>query len=290
MTSEAAALGGASQAADARRRLSAFGRTTRGLKVGAGIVGCYAVVAILAHVIAPYGPITQNISASLQSPSSAHWLGTDALGRDELSRLLYATRYDLFLGVASTGLALGIGALIGVLAGYFRGSLDNVVSRMIDLVLAIPTYALVVVLLFVLGTGALSVIVVLAVTDWVNYARLSRGQVLVTREHDFVAAARLGGIRHLRVMLRHVLPNVSSQLIVLWASDVVMAIGTIAALGYLGIGIQPPTAEWGVMVQDGQNYLLSNWWLSVAPGVAIAVLGIGLALISDGMAGRRPSR
>jgi len=260
--------------------------TRRGLRLGVGIVAGYVLIAVLAPVIAPYGPTQQNIPAALQGPSGTHLLGTDALGRDVLSRLFYAARYDLMLGVAATGLGLLAGTVIGLLAGYFRRGVDAVVSRIIDLLMAIPLYPLLVLFIFVLGGGPVSVIVALAAADWVGYARLTRSQVLVVREQDYIAAARLGGLASRRVILRHVLPNVSTQLVVLWTSDIVAAISTIAALGYLGIGIQPPTAEWGVMVYDGQNYLLSNWRLSFIPGVAIVLLGVGLALISDGLAGR----
>lgn len=257
------------------------------LRVGIAIVSCYVIVAIFAPLIAPYDPLHQNIPNLLAKPSWDHLLGTDRLGRDVFSRLLYASRYDLLLAVSGTALSLLLGTLLGLVAGYFRGIVDIVVGRIIDLLLTIPIYPLLVLLLFTLGSGAASVITAFAVTGWVSYARLSRSQVLVAREQDYVAAAKLGGIGHVRVMARHVLPNVTAQLLVLWASDIVMAIGTIAALGYLGIGIQPPTPEWGVMVQDGQDFLLTSWWLSVAPGVVIAILGIGLALISDGIVGRR---
>lgn len=263
-----------------------LGRSQWGMRIGLGIVGLYVAVAVFAPLIAPDNPLQQDVPIGLQAPSWHHLLGTDSLGRDEFSRLVFADRYDLILAVCSTGLALTIGASVGVLAGYFRGYVDTVVSRVIDLLLAIPLYPLLLLMLFVLGSGTVSVIIVIAATDWVGYARLARAQALVVREQNYMAAARLGGLPSPRVMRRHLLPNVSSQLLVLWSSDIVMVIGTIAALGYLGIGIQPPTPEWGVMVQDGQYYLLTNWWLSFAPGMAIAVLGIGLALISDGIAGR----
>jgi peptide/nickel transport system permease protein len=261
-------------------------RSKWGLRIGLAIVGGYVILAVFAPLIAPYGPNEQNISIALQGPSWHHLVGTDSLGRDEFSRLVFATRFDLLLAVSATGLALFIGTAIGVLAGFFRGYVDTLLSRITDMLMAIPLYPLLVLMLFVLGSGMVSVIVVLAVTDWVGYARLARSQVLVVREQNFIAAARLGGLRSARVMFRHLLPNISSQLLVLWSSDIVMAIGTIAALGYLGIGIQLPTAEWGVMVQDGQDYLLTDWLLSFAPGMAIVVLGIGLALISDGIAGK----
>jgi peptide/nickel transport system permease protein len=255
-------------------------------RIGSTIVGIYLLAGALAPVIAPDDPLHQNISHLLQAPSLQHLVGTDALGRDVLSRLIYATRYDLLLAISATAIALVLGALIGLLAGYFRGVVDLALSRVVDLVLTIPTYPLLVLMLFAFGSGTGAVILAFAVTDWVGYARLTRGQVFVTREQDYIAAARLGALGHLRVMVRHVLPNVLTQILVLWASDIVIAIGTIAALGYLGIGIQPPTPEWGVMVVDGQDYLLTNWWLAAAPGLMIVIFGVGLALLADSAVGR----
>lgn len=261
-------------------------RVPVGMRLGGGIVGCYLFLAAFGPVLAPDDPLHQDVGHLLRNPSTGHLLGTDALGRDVLSRLLYATRYDLLLALAATGLALLVGTAIGLLAGYFRGLIDLVLSRIVDLVLTIPTYPLLVLMLFALGSGTSAVILAFAVTDWVGYARLTRGQVFVTREQEYIAAARLGALGHLRIIGRHVLPNVATQIVVLWASDIVIAIGTIAALGYLGIGIQAPKPEWGVMVVDGQDYLLTNWWLAVAPGLMIVGLGVGLALLADSLVGR----
>ncbi len=260
------------------------------MRIGAAIVGCYVFLAVFGPLLAPDDPLQQDLRHLLQHPSTNHLLGTDALGRDVVSRLLYATRYDLLLALTATAIALLVGTGVGLLAGYFRSLIDLALSRIVDLVLTIPTYPLLVLMLFALGSGTTAVILAFAVTDWVGYARLTRGQVFVTREQEFVAAARLGGLGHVRIIARHVLPNVATQLVVLWASDIVIAIGTIAALGYLGIGIQPPKPEWGVMVLDGQDYLLTNWWLAVAPGLMIVVLGVGLALIADSLIGRGRQR
>jgi peptide/nickel transport system permease protein len=257
-----------------------------GLWIGATIVALYLLLAALGPLLAPYDPLRQDIPQLLRRPSLHHLLGTDALGRDVLSRLIYATRYDLLLAGCATALAMLAGVTIGLLAGYFRSVVDVALSRVVDLVLTLPTYPLLVLMLFAFGSGTPAVILAFAVTDWVGYARLTRAQVFVAREQEYVAAARLGALGHLRVMGRHVLPNVVTQILVLWASDIVIAIGTIAALGYLGIGIQAPTPEWGVMVVDGQDYLLTNWWLAVAPGVMIVILGVGLALVSDSVIAR----
>jgi peptide/nickel transport system permease protein len=260
------------------------------MRVGIAIVIIYLFVAIFAPLLAPYDPLAQDVMNSLAPPSRAHLLGTDSLGRDLLSRLIYGARIDLLLGVSATGIALIIGCLLGILAGYFRGAVDSVLSRFVDMMMAIPAYPLLVLLLFMLGQSTWSIIVAFAVTGWVSYARLIRGQVLVVREQDYIVAAKLGALGNQRVMRRHVLPNVTTQVIVLWASDIVLAISAIAALGYLGIGIQDPTPEWGVMVAEGQGFLLTNWMLATLPGLVIVVLGVGLALISDSVAARGNQR
>jgi peptide/nickel transport system permease protein len=266
-------------------------RTSRwAMRVGVAIVIVYLLVAIFAPWLAPYDPLAQDVMNSLAPPSAQHLLGTDSLGRDLLSRLIYGARIDLLLGVASTGIALIIGCVLGLLAGYFRGVTDTVLSRFVDMMMAIPAYPLLVLLLFMLGPSLWSIIIAFAVTGWVSYARLIRGQVLVVREQEYIIAARLGALGNQRVMRRHVLPNVTTQVVVLWASDIVLAISSIAALGYLGIGIQDPTPEWGVMVASGQGFLLTNWMLATLPGLVIVVLGVGLALISDSVAARGNQR
>jgi peptide/nickel transport system permease protein len=272
------------------RFLSRARQSPWALRIGVAIVVVYALLAAFAPLLAPYDPLAQDVIHSLAPPSGKHLLGTDDLGRDVLSRLLYGARIDLPLAAASTGLSLLLGTVLGLVAAYFRGWVDLVLSRLVDMMMAIPAYPLLVLLLFMLGQNMWSIILAFAVTGWVSYARLTRGQVLVVREQEYVTAAKLGALGNLRVMVKHILPNVTNQVIVLWASDMIMAISAIAALGYLGLGIQAPTPEWGVMIADGQQFLLTNWLLAAAPGVMIIVLGVGLALISDSLAGRSGRR
>lgn len=269
-----------------RRGLRAIRGSRWGMRIGVAVVLLYVLVAALAPVLAPYDPLAQDVMHSLAAPSGEHWLGTDGLGRDVLSRLIYGARIDLFLAIGATGIALVIGTVIGLLAGYYRGWADVVLGRLVDVMMAIPAYPLLVLLLFVLGQGTGSIIIAFAATGWVSYCRLVRGQAMAVREQDYIVAAKLGALGNLRVIGRHLLPNVSGQVVVLWASDLVLAISAIAALGYLGIGIQAPTPEWGVMVADGQNFLLTNWQLAAAPGLVIVILGVALALISDSVGGR----
>jgi peptide/nickel transport system permease protein len=258
-----------------RRRRSAK------LIVGLGILCIYVIMAVLAPVVAPYNPLAQQIPDALAHPSLHHLLGTDQLGRDVLSRIIYGARVDLVAATAASVGACVVGTLIGLLTGYAGGWVDVVLTRVMDMVQTIPSFTLLLVLLLVLGPGARSLVIALIVTHWVVYARLIRGSVLTLRSQDFISAAWLAGLRVPRILLRHLLPNVGRQAVTYLASDIILAVTAIASLGYLGIGIQPPTAEWGSMINDGQDFLSSNWWLSVAPGVVVVLLGLGLALVSD---------
>jgi len=262
-------------------------RVSAKLTIGVGILAVYIIMAVLAPVVAPYNPLAQQIPDALVRPGWSHLLGTDELGRDVLSRIIYGARVDLTAAVAAAVGACVLGTLIGLLAGYAGGWFDIVLTRIMDMMQVIPSFTLLLVLLLVLGPGATSLVIALIVTHWVAYGRLIRGSVLVLRGQDFILAARLAGLGTPRVLVRHVLPNVARQVVTYLASDVVLAITAIASLGYLGIGIQPPTAEWGSMIHDGQDFLSSNWWLSAAPGVFVVVLGLGLALVSDSFNERR---
>ncbi len=271
---------------DGRAEKSRTFHLTPKLCVGLGIVLLYLLMAVLAPVIAPHDPLAQNIPDALARPSASHLVGTDQLGRDVMSRIIYATRGDL---LAASGAALGacvIGTLIGLVTGYAGGWIDLLLTRVMDTVQTVPSFTLLLVLLLVLGPGTGSLVIALAVTHWIMYARLITGSVLVVRNQDYISAARLAGLRPARIALRHVLPNVGRQSVTYLASDIVIAVTAIASLGYLGIGIQPPTPEWGSLINDGQNFLASNWWLSVAPGVVVVVLGLGLALVSDSLTER----
>ncbi len=262
-------------------------RLTPRLAVGLGIVGCYVILAALAPVLAPHSPFTQDISHALVRPGAGHLLGTDQLGRDVLSRIIYGARIDLIAAFAAALCACVVGTFIGLVSGYAGGWLDAALTRLMDLVQTIPSFTLLLVLLLVLGPGAVSLVIALAVTHWIAYARLIRGGVLVLRNQDFVAAARLAGLGAARILGRHLLPNVGRQAVTYLASNIILAITAIASLGYLGIGVHPPAPEWGALISDGQDFLGSNWWLSVAPGVVVVVLGLGLALVSDGLTERR---
>lgn len=253
------------------------------LVAGLIIVGIMLLLAILAPVISPYNPLHQNLDQALQGPSGTHWLGTDKLGRDVFSRLLYGARVDLKIGFLAVLIPFVVGSFLGAIAGYFGGWVDIIVMRVVDVFYAFPLYLLVIALVFVLGSGERSIYLAIALVSWVSYCKIVRGEVIVARRQDYVQAARLGGLNNLRVLGRHVGPNVISQAITYAMSDIIMDIMVIVTLGYLGLGITPPTAEWGSMIADAQEFITTLWWMAVLPGVAVVITGLGLSLIGDGL-------
>lgn len=268
-------------------RLSARGSSAwyrnRTLMIGLVIVGTVVLLALLAPVISPADPIKQNLEVTLQAPSGAHLLGTDKLGRDVLSRLLYGARIDLQVAFLAVLIPFVSGSVLGAIAGYFGGWVDAIIMRIVDVFFAFPLYVLVIALVFVLGSGERSIYISIALVSWVAYCKIVRGEVLVAREQDYVRAAELGALGRNRVLWRHIGRNVVSQAIIYAMSDIVMDIMVIVTLGYLGIGIQPPTPEWGEMIADAQDFITTQWWLAVVPGVAVVIVGIGLSLIGDGL-------
>jgi peptide/nickel transport system permease protein len=251
---------------------------------GVAITGTLVLVAILAPWISPYAPDHQDLYNILSGFSRVHIFGTDQLGRDELSRLLWASRTDLQVGVIAVIFPFCFGTLMGTLTGYFGGWFDAIVMRVVDVVIAFPFYVFVIGLVFVVGEGTKGIYIAFAVVDWVVYARAVRSTTLVVRESDYVAAARGGGLSHWRVIWRHVLPNTITQAVVYVMNDIVLAIVAVVTLGYIGLGIQPPTPDWGTMISDGQPFLTTHWELATLPGIAVVIVGLGLSLLGDGLA------
>jgi len=257
---------------------------SRPLWTGGIIVGIIVLLALLAPLIARYDPLRQDLLHGLEGPSARHWLGTDQLGRDIWARLLYAARLDLATGFVVVLIPFTFGTIVGTLAGYYRGWLDTIISRCIDVVMAFPYYVLIITLVFVVGKGIRGIFIAFALTDWVTYARTVRSTTLVVGKLDWVAAARGGGLSDRRILVRHVLPNTITQAIVYMMSDIVYVILAVVTLGYLGLGIQAPQPDWGSMIFDGQIFLTTRWWLSTIPGLCVVFTGIGLSLLGDGLA------
>lgn len=260
------------------------------LTIGVTLLTLILLAVIVVPLFLAYQPDTQDLTAILQGPSLHHLLGTDELGRDELTRILYAGRTDLRVGVLAVLFPFCFGTTMGTLAGYYGGWLDAIVMRIVDVLVAFPFYVLVIALVFVVGTGTRGIYIAFGIADWVVYARTVRSATLVVREAEYVAAARVGGLGDVRILALHVLPNVVTQAIVYVMSDVVLVIVAVVTLGYLGLGVQPPTPDWGAMINDGQNFITTQWTLSTLPGVAVAITGLSLSLIGDGLADALRSR
>ncbi len=258
-------------------------RMPRKLWIGLGIVGTFAAIAVLAPLLAPFDPNEQDLQNRLASPGGEHLLGTDAVGRDTLSRLIYATRVDLPITFIAVLIPAVVGVAVGSLVAFRGGLSDTAVMRVADVSRAFPVYVLVLALIAVLGPGGGSFIVACALVGWVAYARIARAEVLRVRNLEYIAAARTGGLSSGRILVRHVLPNVVAQPVIFFMSDLVYVLLALSALSFLGLGIQAPTAEWGRMIVEGQPYIRTHAWLIFPPGALIVLLGIGLSLIGDGI-------
>jgi peptide/nickel transport system permease protein len=269
---------------DARYRLV----RNPGAIVGFALVLAFIAVAFLAPVLAPYDPREQNLSLltaqCCPGPSRQHLLGVDALGRDELSRILYGARFSLLIGVVAVSVGLSIGMALGAVAGYFGGAVDSVVMRLMDIMLAIPGLLLAIGIVAMLQPGLFQVMIAVGVANIPIFARLLRGSILAQREADFVLAARSVGVKRRTILVSHVLPNSISPVIIQATLALATAIIDVAALGFLGLGPQDPaTPEWGTMLTDADQYLQSAPFLAIFPGIAIVLSVLGFNLIGDGL-------
>jgi peptide/nickel transport system permease protein len=253
-------------------------------KLGAAHTCAWLLLAGAAPLIAPYDTIVQDLGQTLRPPSLAHWLGTDNFGRDVLTRIIWGARLDLAMGLLGVIVPFILGSAVGLVAGYFGGIVDTLLMRLLDITISFPFFVLVIAIISVLGAGLVSFFIAVSLVGWVSYARLIRGQTLVLKHSDFVLAARNLGYGRLRIMARHILPNAVLPAIVFSMSDVVLTILLGSSLSYLGLGVQPPAAEWGVMIAEGQTFLASAWWISFFPGLAIVTLALGFSLLADGLA------
>ncbi len=254
------------------------------LMTGILVMGIIVFLAVAAPLLTSYNPNAQNLNETLQGPSAQHLLGTDQLGRDVWTRLLYGLRLDLSIACLAVLFPFTLGVVLGSIAGYFGGWVDNVIMRVVDVVVAFPFYVLLIALVFVLGPGIRSIVIAITLVGWVSYARIIRGEILVAKRQDYVTAARSGGLSSTRIMGRHVLPNVISQAIIYSMSDIVQDMLAIVTLSYFGLGVPPPTADLGSMISDGQNFITTHWQLATIPGLVVVFVGLGLSLIGDGLA------
>jgi len=264
-----------------RMRRVFFGRPV--VVFGIAIIFIILVLAIFAPWIAPQDPYQQNLDQTLLQPSRQHLLGTDSLGRDTFSRIIYGSRNSLMVGIVALGIAASIGMTIGLLAGFFGGWIDNILMRFIDALMCFPMILLALVIATLLGGGMRNVMVALGIAMLPAYARLMCGQVLSVKENDYVLAAHSEGAENVRIMFLHILPNCFPPLIVLMTMQIGAAILAEAGLSFLGVGIQPPASAWGYMVADGRPYLLTNPVLSFAPGLAIMLTVFAFNMVGDGL-------
>jgi peptide/nickel transport system permease protein len=285
-------LGGLAQALPARPRrmdqpyiLQVLRRIVRskGGALGGGFVVLLILVAIFAPYITPYDPIKISPTEALQPPSPQHLAGTDRFGRDIFSRILFGARISLQVGLVSVSIALIVGGILGLLAGYYGNWIDNAINLVLNILLALPGILLALVIVAALGPSLENVMIAVGISSIPSYARVVRGGTLAAKVDVYVEAARIIGCRDSRILLRHILPNILAPVIVLTTIGIATAILVGASVSYLGLGAKPPTPEWGIMVNDGRNYLQQAWWLSTMPGIAIMLTAIALNLLGDSL-------
>ncbi|WP_321930769.1 nickel transporter permease [Paraburkholderia guartelaensis] len=251
---------------------------------GLSILMLLVIVAVIGPWIAPHDPLRQVLSDRLLPPGSAsHWLGTDQLGRDILTRIIYGSRLTLSIAILVVVVVVPIGLMIGTTAGFFGGWVDNVLMRVTDIALAFPKIVLALAFAAALGPGVFNAVIAISITAWPAYARLARAETLRLVQDDFIHVARLQGASNLRILLRYIVPLCSSSVVVRATLDIAGIILTVAGLGFLGLGAQPPSPEWGFMVASGRNVLLDAWWVATIPGIAILLVSLAFNLLGDGL-------
>lgn len=270
-------------AAPPRRRLIQWRRLSPRIWIGLGVVSMMIFLAITADFLTPYDPNYQDYNALRQAPSADHPFGTDQVGRDVYSRVIYGTRISLLVGVIAVGIGMTAGVMIGLVAGLYRGWIDEVLMRVMDAIHAFPALVLALAITAALGTGIVNIMIAIGIVYMPSYARLVRGQVLSVRERDFVIAAQLLGASIPRLMFLHIWPNVTAPIIVQASLNVSTAILTEASLSFLGLGVRPPTPSWGSSLQGGYQYLSTSPWLSIYPGLAIFIAVLAFNLFGDGL-------
>ena len=260
------------------------------MRVGLAGIALLALAAALAPLILPYDPTRLDLAGGLQAPSLVHWFGTDQLGRDVLTRVIYGARIDLQIGAIGVAVPLAIGLVLGLLAAYLGGWVDALIGRLIDIVIAFPFLVLVIAIVAMLGPGLINLYIAISLVSWVLYARIVRGEVLALRSREYVLAARSLGFGSGRIMFRHILPNAIAPAFVFAMSDFVLDVQLGATLSFFGLGVQAPTPEWGLIISENRNLLLISPATVLGPGFALASLVVAINLASEGFArvlGRR---
>jgi len=260
-----------------RRRLP----LNRGGAFGLVVVALVVIAAIAAPMLSSYGPAESALTKTLLPPSREHWLGTDQLGRDLFTRILYGARVSLAIGLVTVGISGAIGLVLGLISGYLGGVTDVLLMRLVDVQLSFPFILLALTVNAILGIGLQNIILTLIITGWVVYARLVRGEVLALKALDYIEAARALGAPRTRIVARHLLPNLWTPVIILSSLQVAQFIVAEAAISFLGFGVQPPTASWGNMLNEGKTYIYNAWWMTTFPGLALVLTALGVNLVGD---------
>ncbi len=251
---------------------------------GLVVILTIASVAVAAPIVAPYNPFAIDVYNVISAPSSAHLLGTDELGRDVLSRMIWGGRVSLAVGFVAVGISITIGIIIGALAGFYGKAVDAILMRLVDIMLCFPTLFLILAVIAIIGPGIWVIMVVIGITSWMDVSRLVRAEILTLKERDFVAAARAVGASDFRIIFRHILPNALSPVFVSATLGIAGAILLESGLSFLGLGVQPPDASWGNILTSGKDYItVGAWWLSFFPGIAILITVLSYNLVGEGL-------
>ena len=266
--------------------INEYQNSNTNLKIGILLLILIILAGIFAPFLTPYDPYYQDYNSILLPPSLDHFFGTDNYGRDVFTRVLYGTRLDLQIGFYTTYVPMIYGLMIGAYAGYFGGALDTTLMRLTDTAMAFPFLVLIIFILAILGPGIQNIYIAVFLVAWTMYARLARAEMLVEKNKDYITAAQVLGFGTNRIILKHAMPNIITSSIIFSMFDFVLNILLVSGLSFLGLGVQPPTPEWGAMVAEGRDFILDAWWISTLPGLVIVLTGFTLCLIGDGLSER----
>ncbi len=257
---------------------------TKPLIIGATIIVVVLLMTLVGPIVSPYNPTATSLSETFAPPSLHHLLGTDNFGRDIFTRILYGGRIDLMIAFLATSVTVIVGSLLGALAGYYGKWWDVIVMRAVDIAIAFPFLVLVIAIVAMLGPGRNNIFIAIWLVGWLAYARIVRGEILLVKRLEYVEAARVMGLSDWGIIIRHIMPNVITPVLVYSMADFVLNILVASSLSFLGLGVQPPNAEWGLMIAEGRDFFLRSWQLTTLPGIAILIVGTGFSLLGDGLA------